>query len=499
LSLINAGNGIIGIDYAEMNRVKSNLKRARDKSTELNRRINSAITKLQVDKNSSRIKMATDQLRDYSRQVTRMQGDMDRTINKVDKAIRRFKEVDSACAARIRAIGGDESEKKSFLEDAEEGIISLGNKIEGKLEGLLEEGTKIFKEVTGFASEWMDKHPLAVDVIGAVGDVAAIVVTVAAITASAPVVAVVGAAIGVVFAANSLLDEGTKIYNNLRSGSNKGFNAIETGFKDVLGNSAGEIAYEGTNIVGVAVSLPSALRSGVEIISGVKNIIQEGSLLEEGEKLFSSIKETSGEIGNSLNTVKQLITGEKSITVRVLDAGIGLRMPNISVIDNDIEKISKIEDVNVSGLEGDSKVDFTGKLRGEDIILKGVKTEEISYVKRDTLELNNLRNDFNKTVRNDFLKDLSKNTDYLKEVGFSDKDILKMKNGRVPDGWQVHHKLPLDDSGTNNFDNLVLIQNEPYHKVITNFQNSFAKELKIGEIKEVEWPIPDGNIYPPKH
>jgi hypothetical protein len=35
--------------------------------------------------------MATDQLRDYSRQVTRMQGDMDRTINKVDKAIRRFK------------------------------------------------------------------------------------------------------------------------------------------------------------------------------------------------------------------------------------------------------------------------------------------------------------------------------------------------------------------------------------------------------------------------
>ncbi|SMC29499.1 hypothetical protein SAMN02745134_03921 [Clostridium acidisoli DSM 12555] len=149
-----------------------------------------------------------------------------------------------------------------------------------------------------------------------------------------------------------MLDEGTKIYNNLRSGSNEGFNAIETGFKDVLGNSAGEIAYEGTNIVGVAVSLPSALRSGVEIISGAKNIIQDGSLLEEGEKLFSSIKESSGEIGNSLNTVKQLITGEKSITIGVLDTGTGLRIPNISVIDNDIEKISKIENVSGSSLEG---------------------------------------------------------------------------------------------------------------------------------------------------
>ncbi|UZQ52372.1 HNH endonuclease signature motif containing protein [Clostridium kluyveri] len=151
------------------------------------------------------------------------------------------------------------------------------------------------------------------------------------------------------------------------------------------------------------------------------------------------------------------------------------------------------------GNKGSAEADFTGKLRGEDVTLKDVKTQEISYVKRDTAELNSLRSAFNKTVRSDFVKDLSKNIEYLKEAGFSDKDILKMQNGRIPDGWQVHHKLPLDDSGTNSCDNLVLIQNEPYHKVITNYQNSFAKELKIGEIKKVEWPIPDGNIYPEKH
>ncbi|WP_051624356.1 hypothetical protein [Clostridium akagii] len=130
LSLINSGNGIIGIDYSEMNRVKSNLESARDRSTDLNRKINTVITKLQVDKGSSRIKMATDQLRDYSRQVTRMQSDIESTINKVDKAIRRFKEVDSACEARIRAVGGNASKKdESFFGELEakiKGTIKYG-------------------------------------------------------------------------------------------------------------------------------------------------------------------------------------------------------------------------------------------------------------------------------------------------------------------------------------------------------------------------------------
>ena len=35
--------------------------------------------------------------------------------------------------------------------------------------------------------------------------------------------------------------------------------------------------------------------------------------------------------------------------------------------------------------------------------------------------------------------------------------------GLVPDGWQVHHKIPLDQGGTNDVENLVLIKNDPYH------------------------------------
>ncbi|MGG1688404.1 HNH endonuclease signature motif containing protein [Pseudalkalibacillus sp. NRS-1564] len=32
-------------------------------------------------------------------------------------------------------------------------------------------------------------------------------------------------------------------------------------------------------------------------------------------------------------------------------------------------------------------------------------------------------------------------------------------------GYQVHHKLPLDDGGNNDLSNLILIKNDPNHKV----------------------------------
>ncbi|MFS3550080.1 hypothetical protein ACK6SS_18360, partial [Escherichia coli] len=60
--------------------------------------------------------------------------------------------------------------------------------------------------------------------------------------------------------------------------------------------------------------------------------------------------------------------------------------------------------------------------------------------------------------------------------------------------WQHH---PLDDGGTNDFENLVLIENEPYHKVFTNMQSRIAKGILVGESKITPWAIPSGSIYPP--
>lgn len=52
----------------------------------------------------------------------------------------------------------------------------------------------------------------------------------------------------------------------------------------------------------------------------------------------------------------------------------------------------------------------------------------------------------------------------------------------------------MDDGGTDDFSNLVLIKNDPYHKVITNYQISLTKGLEVGESIKVDWPIPNGII-----
>ena len=124
--------------------------------------------------------------------------------------------------------------------------------------------------------------------------------------------------------------------------------------------------------------------------------------------------------------------------------------------------------------------------------------QRVTYVKRSVEERKTLRKAFDSTERKNFLTKLSDNEKLLKDAGLNEIDILDMKDGFVPEGWQVHHKLPLDDSGDNSFENLVLIKNEPYHKVITNYQNSIVRGLKEGEIKKIEFPISEGNIYPLK-
>ncbi len=147
-----------------------------------------------------------------------------------------------------------------------------------------------------------------------------------------------------------------------------------------------------------------------------------------------------------------------------------------------------------------SKTEHVGKLKGEVIKLDGVMEKTIIYTKRSESERKILRNKFDSSIRKNYLKKLTSNSEYLKELktaGLNENDIAKMKKGQVPKGYEVHHKLPLDDSGTNDFENLIIMKKNPYHSVITNTQNEFSKNMKPGESVKVKFPIPKGIIYPP--
>ncbi|WOD63546.1 HNH endonuclease [Niallia taxi] len=144
---------------------------------------------------------------------------------------------------------------------------------------------------------------------------------------------------------------------------------------------------------------------------------------------------------------------------------------------------------------------FIGTLKGQEIHLKGVKLEEIIYTKRSPEETAKLRKEFNSTVRKKFLKEFATDpirVEYLKEAGLVAVDIARMQDGLNPKGWQVHHNLPLDDGGTNDFANLVLINNDPYHKAVTNEQNTLTRGLAPKQSITINWPMFKDEIYPPK-
>lgn len=146
---------------------------------------------------------------------------------------------------------------------------------------------------------------------------------------------------------------------------------------------------------------------------------------------------------------------------------------------------------------------FTGRLYGKEAKIDKIKTVKMKYTKRKKEERKELRSNFNNKRKAEYCKEIANKEEVvklLKELNVSQKEIDFMKEkGIVPKGFQVHHKKPLDDGGDNSSDNLVLIKNHPYHKMITNYQNANCLNLKEGETVELDFPcdIP-GSVYPPE-
>ena len=73
--------------------------------------------------------------------------------------------------------------------------------------------------------------------------------------------------------------------------------------------------------------------------------------------------------------------------------------------------------------------------------------------------------------------------------------------GKVPAGYQVHHRLPLDDGGTNDADNLILIRNDVEHRAVHGRYNpgeNLIYKTGHGATVTVAMPIPPKGavIYP---
>ncbi|WGE40987.1 T7SS effector LXG polymorphic toxin [Bacillus stercoris] len=257
-------------------------------------------------------------------------------------------------------------------------------------------------------------------------------------------------------------------------------------------------AYSRAHYITYAVGSLVGLKGGGSILKGSSKLATTGAakvdkVLGAGEKAITNSVKTGIDKG------KTFINSISLNNNQLAYAGILQDIENTHNVKNTSILKEAIDQKNSVLYKSAGSDDFVGTLKGEQVLLKGVKVKEISYTKRSPEETAKLRRKFNSSIKKQFLKGLLNDPNKvkkLKKAGLTDKDIARMKDGLNPKGYQVHHKLPLDDGGTNDMDNLILIKNDPYHKAITNEQNSLTKGLTPGETKKINWPIPNGEIYP---
>lgn len=73
-------------------------------------------------------------------------------------------------------------------------------------------------------------------------------------------------------------------------------------------------------------------------------------------------------------------------------------------------------------------------------------------------------------VSRDFLKFVAKEDGPLAvAAGLEEQGLDLLKYGMLPENFTVHLRIPYEFGGTNEFDNLVLIQRDPYHSTIHRF------------------------------
>ncbi len=104
-----------------------------------------------------------------------------------------------------------------------------------------------------------------------------------------------------------------------------------------------------------------------------------------------------------------------------------------------------------------------------------------------------------KRVTRDFVRLLSYNyTMDLRAAGVSEEGIFYMKKGKIPENFTVHLKYPPEYGGTIDFNNLVFMQDKPFHDMIHSYLDE--QILTPGGISYpplLYVPTPVGKIYVP--
>jgi hypothetical protein len=128
--------------------------------------------------------------------------------------------------------------------------------------------------------------------------------------------------------------------------------------------------------------------------------------------------------------------------------------------------------------------------------LPGIPVVAMTYHRREPEEKQRLREAFDSDVRRSFLQYLARSQrDGPRSRGLTEQNLATLSQGRVPRGYQVHHIRPLDNGGTNDFTNLVLIRAHPEHEAVHRYLDPQIHGLAVGQSRQVRLPVPASGIY----
>lgn len=137
-------------------------------------------------------------------------------------------------------------------------------------------------------------------------------------------------------------------------------------------------------------------------------------------------------------------------------------------------------------------------------LLHGFTIEKVSYTRKaDRAFYAKERREFDARVKGAWLKTIARtHRAELLSAGLSDVQVDAMAyDGKAPAGYQVHHRIPLDDGGSNDLANLILLRNDVEHRAVHGYYNPGEKRIQQmahGASGEVALPLPprDAVIYP---
>ncbi len=170
------------------------------------------------------------------------------------------------------------------------------------------------------------------------------------------------------------------------------------------------------------------------------------------------------------------------------------QLPNMEWLDNALDSLNQ---EIITGNQLTKNQDYWAN-RFNQLNFPGMDLMAVSYIGSFTYDMLEQHLLLKRVVR-DFVRLLSYNyTMELRSAGVSEEGIFYMKKGKIPENYTVHLKYPPEYGGTIDFNNMVFMQDKPFHDMIHAYlDEQILTENGISYPPLLYVPAPVGKIYVP--